>query len=215
MTVGEVQRGSTRFNSFLTGIIRFAATSRPIRIRNISSTGALIEGLGLPTVDSSVILSRGSLCADGVVVWCKHQKSGVRFEKPISIEDWLPSVTINSAQLNVDTLIASVRSGRADNGKPERKAIETSPIPDLTSRLAEELAYVMRLLDSLGDDLSSEPAVLARHSDKLQNLDISTQILGQIARILTAAEPEKAIETIGMESLRRRLQRISISSICE
>lgn len=74
-------------------------------------------------------------------------------------------------------------------------------------RIAEELGYVARMLEALGDDLASDRHVTARHGAKLQNLDVAMQTLGHLAIVLTAADRRSAIQKIGMAELRRRLTR--------
>ena len=77
-------------------------------------------------------------------------------------------------------------------------------------RLAEELAYVGRLLDSLGEELCQEALLVRRHGEKLQNLDIAAQILGHVAALLVADNPDQAVDSIGMASLRKRLLRTAL-----
>ncbi|MEO7636423.1 MAG: hypothetical protein ABIS16_02135 [Sphingomicrobium sp.] len=81
----------------------------------------------------------------------------------------------------------------------------------LDLRLAEELDYARRMLDSMGDSLSADPTVVVRHMVSLQSVDIIGQILGHIAAVVRSSDPQGAVERIGMGDLKARLTRRSIA----
>jgi hypothetical protein len=80
----------------------------------------------------------------------------------------------------------------------------------LKLRLAEELDYARRMLDSMGDEFSTDPALLMRHSVPLQSIDIVGQSLGHIAAVVRSSDPDGAVDRIGMCELKARLKRTSI-----
>ena len=73
-----------------------------------------------------------------------------------------------------------------------------------------ELAFATRKLEALASDLADDPAVVIRHAAQLQDLDITTQVLGHLTRLLGSEQPESLLAAIGMEDLRRRLERVSL-----
>jgi hypothetical protein len=77
----------------------------------------------------------------------------------------------------------------------------------LKLRLAEELEYARRMIETMGDTLSSDPNLVLRHIVSLQAVDIVGQILGHVANIIRSSDPEGAVELIGMCELRGRLKR--------
>ena len=103
---------------------------------------------------------------------------------------------------------------RADSPRP---SIRRDPPPQppallptddlLKLRLAEELDYARRMLDQMGDALASDMAVVMRHSVELQSVDIVGQMLGHIANIVRALDPEAAVDRVGMCDLKARLTR--------
>lgn len=210
----SIPDGETRFmprtQLFLSAMIRFDRVSAAIRLRDLSATGARIEGGNLPGVGATVHITRGSLNASGTIIWRNRKSCGVRFDEPLPLDEWMPTITTRD-QHTVGELAEVVRS---DNGQvlpflPHAQPAET--LGDaLPQRLAEELAYVGRLLESLGEDLCAEPLLVMRHAVKLQNLDLSAQILGHVAALLVAEQPEQAIDAIGMVSLRNRLRRTAL-----
>ena len=80
----------------------------------------------------------------------------------------------------------------------------------LKLRLAEELEFARRMIENMGDTLSSDPNLVMRHMVALQSIDIAGQILGHVANIIRSSDPEGAVDLIGMCELRGRLRRQSI-----
>lgn len=183
-------RSLPRAHLFLSATIHFDRESAPIRLRDLSASGARIQGGNLPDAGARVNISRGELDASGSIVWRDEKGGGVAFDEPLPLDEWMPALAPRQDVLPVS------------NGQPANALGQVLP-----QRLAEELAYVSRLLESLGEDLCAEPLVVMRHAVKLQNLDESAQILGHIAALLVAEQPEQAIDAIGMVSLRKRLRR--------
>lgn len=113
---------------------------------------------------------------------------------------------------------AQERSSTA--GPPERRSIRRNPPPlpaaltptddPLQLRLAEELEYVRRMLDQMGDTLSADPMVVSRHMTSLQTVDIVGQILGHVANVTRSSDPGGAVDRIGMCELKARLTRSKI-----
>ncbi len=193
-----------RTRLFLSAIVEFDQGSNAVRVRDLSPSGARIEGVGLPDVGTPVTLRRGDLLARATIVWRNARGVGLHFEPPLRIERWMP-VLATSEQGNAeasDGTILPFPSAKA-SAPEEEDAV-------LPQRLAEELAYVVRLLESLKEDLCAEPLLALRHATKLQNLDVSAQILGNVAAVLIADEPDRAIDSIKMPSLRKRLQRVPL-----
>ena len=103
---------------------------------------------------------------------------------------------------------------------PERRSIrrDAPPLPPaliptddpLQLRLAEELEYVRRMLDQMGDALSADPMVVGRHMTSLQTVDIVGQILGHVANVTRSSDPNGAVDRIGMCELKARLTRSKI-----
>lgn len=196
-------RATPRTNLFLSAMINFDGGSAPVRLRDLSHFGARIEGALLPAVGTVAHITRGALDAAGTTMWREGRGCGLRFSQPLDLDAWIPGRCGRTAILDHDPV--DPPDGTCGAPRPGVDLADSLP-----GRLAEELAYVARMLDSLGDDLAGEPLVVMRHVNKLQNLDISAQILGHVAKIIVARQPEQAIDAIGMGSLRKRLQRTAL-----
>src|SRR5579864_5411375 len=82
-------RSEGRSNVFLTAALETGAGSAPVRIRNLSSVGALVDGTTLPPVGAKVRLLRGHLSASGEIVWQEKTNCGIRFDHAINVIDWV------------------------------------------------------------------------------------------------------------------------------
>ncbi len=95
---------------------------------------------------------------------------------------------------------------RRENPPPLPPALV--PTEDLLKlRLAEELEYARRMIETMGDTLSSDPHLVMRHMVSLQAVDIVGQILGHVANVIRSSDPDGAVELIGMCELKGRLKR--------
>lgn len=115
-----------------------------------------------------------------------------------------------TGQEMVDRIQAEIRAKtpRPLYRPPPDRPPPLTPTNDIvSSRLAEEIAFVRRVLDATGDSLCADAAVTARHPMALQQFDIVGQILGHIATILETDQREEAISRVGMSDLRARLMR--------
>ena len=154
-----------------------------------------------PRVGVEVQLNRGDLSIDGKIVWSRSGSCGVQFAGPIELDRWVPS----AGQQRVDEDLARLRSGTVPKqSEPPKQDVDAD---EMLARISEELGYVGRMLDGLGDELANDPYVTARHGGTLQTLDIALQTLGHLASLLTASDRAAAIHSIGMAELRRRLLR--------
>lgn len=212
---GSELRASRRTNLMLAATIEVAGRNAPVRIRNLSETGALLDGNVLPLEGQSLVVMRGDLKIAATVAWSSGDRCGIRFEQPMPVNEWTGGkprpleCTGLRDQRRVDAIQAEARAGGqpvpAESSAPSDGA--SAPIEQLDARLADELAYVQRLLESMGDELITEPVVVRNHARALQSIDIAGQILAHLARILVADDRPAAVDDIGMSDLRARLKR--------
>lgn len=163
--------------------ISAASGSGPVKVRNLSSSGALIEGAVLPSPGVPVRLSRGSLTVTGEIVWHRDGRAGLHFEASIVVPDWLPNGKNGAGQQRVDELVQEAkRAGPTWRDSEGAEAHSRSPT-------AAELLDLRAALVSLAEDLAGETAVVERHSSKLQTLDIAAQLLAKLAARALPASP--------------------------
>ena len=201
-----------RKNLLLSATIEAGSLKAPVRIRNLSESGAMIEGAALPDLGSTLILRRSEVEIGARVVWRTGGRCGIEFDGTASIEEWVGGVLQArrpevGVQARIDAIQAAIRSGAplpAEAAPARHMPLDPG---SLNSRIAEELAYVKRLLDAVGNQLTDDPIMLQRHSQDLQNFDVACQILGHLSIVLNADDAATAAEAIPIQDLRSRLVR--------
>ena len=85
-------RQSRRSNVLLAASIEVSGAAITVRLRNLSTEGALIEGDGLPIEGSEVLFRRNELSVNSRVAWVLGNQAGVAFTRPIPQEDVLRNI---------------------------------------------------------------------------------------------------------------------------
>ena len=163
-----------RSNIFVIATLYAGNGSAPVRVRNMSRSGALIEGAILPAVGSPVRLCRGSLNVAGQVVWLDQRKAGLRFEDRVAVVDWLPNGKRAGQQL-IDEVVHQVRLGAGCGaGAPP-------PASPMAGALHDELLALSASLQRAAEGLAADSVVAACHSGPLQLIDMAAQALAKLA----------------------------------
>lgn len=153
----------------------------PVRIRNISPSGALIQGDELPPAGTGIRLIRGSLVAAGDVRWVRAGKAGLSFTDGIRVTEWLASCAQKTHQHGVDEIVAAVRTGTVP--KAQRSA-ETAPAETIGAPLdaCEDLLRVQEMVTDVAERLAADPAVLEKHAGDIQRLDAAVAIVASLRK---------------------------------
>lgn len=85
-------RKSQRANVLMQASIEVSGTSLPVKLRNLSSDGALVESDKLPVEGSAVVFRRGDLAVPGKIAWTKTRHAGVSFNRKLEPEQVLRHV---------------------------------------------------------------------------------------------------------------------------
>ena len=171
--------------------------SAPVRIRNMSVTGALVEGAALPDVGALVQLVRGGLIVHALVVWVAGGQCGLKFSGGVDVQEWRAG-PLNGEQERVDEVVRLVKAGAVP--LPVAPLAPAGPAQGgrLRARLGGDLRRARELLDDLGGALASDPGIVERHGPKLQNLDIAMQV---IAAVEAGIAEQRDLTTIGVKLL--------------
>lgn len=208
------QERAPRKNLFLAAAIEADALKVPVRIRNLSEGGAMLDGSVLPRAGTPLILRRAEIEVPARVVWQGEGRCGVAFDhSAVTVDEWISGNRIATfegyrGQARVDAIQEAVRGGAALPAEPAPPPAAPA-MADLGERLVEEVFLVRELLNSLGERLVEDPHVIARHLEALQNLDRASQILEHLGSILGAEDPGAAAQAVVMQDLRARLLRPS------
>jgi hypothetical protein len=77
---------------FLAATIEVAGVPEPVKLRNLSEEGALIEGDRLPLEGSTTWFERKDLRVKSRIVWVQGRFAGVAFNQALKAEDVLRNV---------------------------------------------------------------------------------------------------------------------------
>jgi hypothetical protein len=92
MEDGDPRRSSRRRRVFLSARLATPAGEYPVQIRDISATGARVEGADLPRANSNVVLKRGAFTGFGRLVWVDGGVGGLEFDEPLEEDELLESL---------------------------------------------------------------------------------------------------------------------------
>ena len=85
-------RKNRRSNVLMSASLELSGTSLPVKLRNLSAEGALVEGDKLPVEGSSVLFRKGDLSMPGQVAWVKGRQAGINFAQQLNPEQLLRHV---------------------------------------------------------------------------------------------------------------------------
>jgi hypothetical protein len=177
----EESRTSPRTSLFAAAILDAGASRFTVRIRNISPSGALIQGNELPPAGAFVQLARGGLAASGEIRWTHDGKAGLSFTDDIRVEDWLQSCASKAHQHGVDEIVSAIRTGvqpaASGGGKPQPGKTITEPVSSPGG-----LLDIQQIVADVADRLAADPAVLERHAGDIQQLDVAASMLASLRR---------------------------------
>lgn len=194
-------RGATRSSLYMSAVLCCDGFSSPVKIRNLSSSGALIEGPIVAALGSFVQLVRGGLNVGALVVWSGEGKCGLKFSELIDVPQWRAAPT-NVEQQRVDEIVRLVKAGAVP--LPVRRSSLTNPGDGVETNAAilGDLRRASELLGNLGEMLTSDPDIVARHGTALQNLDIAMQVIAA-AKAVIAGQSDPEVGATKLEGLRR------------
>jgi hypothetical protein len=160
-------RSDRRSHVFLMAVLRAGTSSLPVRVRNLSARGALLEGSNLPAPAQSVLFRRGSLSTIGSIAWVSGQHCGIHFQERINVDEWVDRAG-PVGQQRIDAAIGAYRNGaeaRFTVGEPvdgngRERLVQTSAdlfeiceriakLPGMSVELAEELLKIEAAAQSL------------------------------------------------------------------
>jgi hypothetical protein len=157
---------------FVLATMAAASASGPIKIRNMSLSGALLEGSTLPPIGECLSLRRGELAISGQIVWRQQGKAGLCFDHEVDVTDWLPAGS--GGQQRVDRTFQEIKANPAPAHPPSAPAR-----PSAIGK--SDLLRVADALDVLANILAEDVRIVALHASKLQALDAASQMLRRCA----------------------------------
>lgn len=198
-------RSAARTNLYFAAHLVGLGSREAVTVRNLSATGALVRAHGSLENLGPVCLVRGDLRADGTLAWLDGQNGGISFFEPIRLDQWAPGVAYDvtgevERLAGRDAAASSTRRNARDPAQPDRR-------DELIGSIAEELAFASRRLEAVARELADDAVIGLRHAARLQHIAATARVLGHLNHLLASDAPEDALAAIGMDDLRRRLER--------
>lgn len=165
-------RSQSRSNVFLSATLVAGAAALPVRVRNMSRHGALLDGGSLPPAGARIRLVRGELSADGEIAWQRDSQAGISFSGEIDVGVWVKK-TGHAGQQRVDDAIAALR---------RNQSLTANPAPQ-----APTMARIGQELQAICEKLAGSPTIAVEFGDELVKLDTLAQTLQQLASRVNAA----------------------------
>jgi hypothetical protein len=172
----EVRR-EPRTHLFVAATLYAKAGSAPVNVRNMSQSGALIEGAVLPDRGSDIVLRRGHLQAAGRIAWRFDNRAGVKLDASVHVTDWMARQG-SAGQQRVDSLVAIVRN---DGPTPP----EATTVGIDRGSIEAELCLLRSELAELEASLVKDVILVATHPE-IQTFDISLQRIDRMLKRLCA-----------------------------
>lgn len=195
-------RSADRSSIYLAAALYCDGASSPVKIRNISATGALLEGVAVPSPGTLVQLVRGGLIVHGLVIWTSDGRCGLKFSGSIDVQNWRAGLA-HAEQQRVDEVVKLVKAGAVPLPVPPLGHLPQRNDPEESAaRLSDDLRIVSALLDKLGEELASDMEIVTGHGPALQNLDIAMQVISAVATMMDS-DGELDLEMIKLAALRR------------
>jgi hypothetical protein len=151
-------------------------------------------------------MRRGTLQATAVVAWSRAAAFGIRFASPIAYQDWLEEpYELNDKNRTKGSIGAYIDSAAQPQEPPSLQSFDET---QFLGRMAEEISYVARMLQTVGELLIKDPMLRSRHHFSLQNLDVGQQMLTELAAVVVAPdERADSIKRLVTGPMRDRLMR--------
>lgn len=195
-------RAAHRASIYLAAALYCDGSSAPVKIRNISQTGALVEGAVLPSDGSLVQLVRGGLIVHALVAWASEGRCGLKFSGCVDVQQWRAAPS-NSEQQRVDDIVRLVKAGAVPLPVPRLARADTPDKADNDSAMiGGDLRRAAELLSNLGEVLAGDIEVVTRHGTSLQNLDIAMQTIIAVEAII-AGHNDPDSDATKLSGLRR------------
>lgn len=175
--LGPIERKAIRRSIFSDGRIVSHSATFPVRIRNVSEVGALVDGNELPAAGETVTLENAFASVLATVSWSKGNRAGLKFVGSTHLSDWFPQ----------GAAPPSTRSSSAGRRQSDRAGDPASDAPSSFDRdrmIAGKLIDAASIIETLllKDLVDNSPR---RHGPTVnQQMDSSLALLNDAIEML-------------------------------
>lgn len=182
-------RQSPRTNTMLAASLEFGGERHPVFVRNLSASGAMVEGKVLAFQGQAVTLHRDQQSIAAEVAWVAGNRCGLAFGVQVRVDALIkrsPGAVgpVPAHQARVDAIQRALRDTASIPAFQETEALVGAAA--VGKKLVDEVGYAHRLVEMVNDALSNDGYILARHAVILQQLDEAEQLLRKLNADLSA-----------------------------
>ena len=189
-TVSEA-RSAARTNTMLAATLEFDGEQHPVSVRNLSASGAMVDGRELPLQGQSVVLHRDEQRIPAQVVWTERNRCGLAFGVHVKVDSLIKRSRVSgtaapapSHQSRIDAIQRALRENKTIPRFQDSEDLVGAAA--VGKRLVDEIGYAQRLVERVGADLANDTYVLTRYAVVLQQLDEAEQLLRKLNGQLSA-----------------------------
>lgn len=95
-------RKSRRSNVLMAASLELSGAALPVKLRNLSSEGALVEGDKLPVEGAAIQFRKGELSVAGRIAWVNEGRAGISFAQKLEPEQVLRHVPAPRPRVHAD-----------------------------------------------------------------------------------------------------------------
>jgi hypothetical protein len=88
----DQNRKTRRSQVLLSATIEYGGSTHSVKLRNLSSEGALVQNAKLPIEGTAVVFCRNELCTRGRVVWVNDIYAGIAFDAKLDPAEVLRNI---------------------------------------------------------------------------------------------------------------------------
>jgi hypothetical protein len=131
-----LNRRNRRSKVLMTATLELSGSALPVKLRNLSAEGALIEGANLPVEGSKVVFKRLELTVAGRIAWVSNGQAGVTFDMKLEPEAMLHHIPVPKPRVLPNFKRPGLAAHKLSPGERQ---------------VAESWAVVVQSKDRLGD----------------------------------------------------------------
>jgi hypothetical protein len=95
-------RRSRRSHLLMAATLEVSGRAINVKLRNLSSDGAQVEGEQLPVEGTEVLFRKGELAVPGSIIWTKGKQAGIRFAQMLETHAVLNHVAVPRPRMATD-----------------------------------------------------------------------------------------------------------------
>ena len=95
-------RRSRRSHLLMAATLEVSGRAINVKLRNLSSDGAQVEGDQLPVEGTRLLFRKGDLAVDGCIIWTKGKQAGIVFAQKLETQAVLNQIAVPRPRVESD-----------------------------------------------------------------------------------------------------------------